>query len=146
MKKYFIVVFIPIILISLNIFGLTITNSCVDVDTCSVTILPGDTTIHSDIPVQLQFSTNQGASVYHWYPSIGLSDTTISNPIATISNSTQYILEAIYESDSNLVYNGDFELGNVGFTTQLNLSTDLWPAGNYNIVIVAVVLLPLFHI
>lgn len=134
MKKYVNIVIVFMLFVSTNTYAYNNINTMLDVDTCSITIHPNDTTIYSDIPIQLQLSTNQEADYYHWYPSTGLSDTTIFNPIATISNSTQYILEAIYESDSNLVYNGDFELGNVGFTTQLNLSTDLWPAGNYNIV------------
>jgi len=108
-----------------------------DVDTCSITILPNDTTIYSDTSIQLQLSTNQEASIYHWYPSTGLSDTTISNPVATISSTSQYILEAMFISDSNLVYNGDFELGNIGFVTDYNYETNPNPVfspGDYNVV------------
>ncbi|MFA6805978.1 MAG: hypothetical protein WCR29_01025, partial [Bacteroidales bacterium] len=125
------------ICIAHDTIDITILPTISDIDTCSIRI-PYDTTIYSINSVEYQLSTNQGASIYHWYPSSGLSDTRISNPIATISNSTQYILEAIYESDSNLVYNGDFELGNVGFTTQLGLSTyNPLQEGFYNIVTIA---------
>lgn len=105
-----------------------------DIDTCTVAISPSDTIIYSDNPIQLQLNGTQGADYYHWTPEVGLSNPTIFNPIATINNSVQYVLEAYYIGGENLVYNGDFELGNLGFTTELNLSTDLWPAGNYNIV------------
>lgn len=104
------------------------------IDSCSIKI-PNDTIIFSTTPIQYQLSTDQVATYYRWKPSLGLSDTTIRNPIATVSGTSQYILEAMFEIDSNLVYNGDFELGNIGFITDYTI--DSYPAfdyGNYNIV------------
>src|SRR5574344_135897 len=104
---------------------------------CSVAIIPQDTTITATTAQSVQLSTDMQATYYHWIGQ-GLSNTTIANPIATVQPGTtqQYILEAMFLIDSNLVYNGDFEAGNTGFTTGLiysNAST-LPPYGYYNIV------------
>ena len=102
-------------------------NVYTNIDTCSVNILPSDTIIYSNNPVQIQLSITTGSDSIRWFPSIGLSNDTISNPIAIVNNTTQYIVEAYYLIDSNLVYNGDFELGNTGFTTQYNY----WTSGGF---------------
>src|SRR5574344_973556 len=121
-----------ILFMSIKTYGLN--NLYVDNDTCSVNILQNDTIITSNTTVQIQLTASSGAESYHWTPSIGLSNDTISNPIAIVENTIQYVVETYYFIDTNLVYNGDFELGNVGFTSQLNYSTDLWPASTYNVV------------
>ncbi len=106
-------------------------NIFVNIDSCAVNIIPNDTTIYSNNPVQIQLNITPEADSVKWTPSIGLNNNAISNPIATINNSTQYIVEAYYY-DTNLVYNGDFELGNVGFTTDLLLtSQSSSPYGTY---------------
>ena len=133
MKKYVNIVIVFMLFVSTNTYAYNYIYNMVDVDTCSITILPNDTIIYSDTPIQLQLSTNQVADYFNWTPTTGLSNPAISNPIATISVSTQYILEATYESDSNLVYNGDFELGNVGFTTQYTLGTNPLQEDQYGI-------------
>ncbi|MBP6430054.1 MAG: gliding motility-associated C-terminal domain-containing protein [Bacteroidales bacterium] len=104
-----------------------------DIDTCTVAISPSDTIIYSDNPIQLQLNATQGAAHYYWKPATGLSDTIISNPIATINNSMQYILEAYYVDEENLVYNGDFELGNTGFTTEYTLGAKPLQEGRYGV-------------
>ncbi|MBP1630561.1 MAG: hypothetical protein H6Q15_1454 [Bacteroidetes bacterium] len=124
MKSFLKIILVFIIFISVKLQGQN--------DTCTIKI-PDDTIIYSTTPIQYQLSTDQVATYYRWKPSLGLSDTTIRNPIATVSGTSQYILEAMFEIDSNLVYNGDFELGNVGFTTQLDFESSLWSAGTYNI-------------
>jgi gliding motility-associated-like protein len=102
-------------------------NVYTNIDTCSVNILPSDTIIYSNNPVQIQLSITTGSDSIRWFPSIGLSNDTISNPIAIVNNTTQYIVKAYYLIDSNLVYNGDFELGNTGFLTQYNY----WTSGGF---------------
>ncbi len=139
MKKYINIVIVFMLFVSTNTYAYNNINTMVDVDTCSITILPNDTTIYSDTTIQLQLSTNQEADFYHWYPSTGLSDTTISNPIATISNSTRYILEATY-TGINLINNGDFEQGNTGFYTDLTLLLGPTWRGRYNVVANAMLL------
>ena len=86
MKKYVNIVFAFMLFVSTNIYANNTINNMLDVDTCSINIHQNDTIIYSDTPIQLQLSTNQEADFYHWYPSTGLSDTTISNPMAIISN------------------------------------------------------------
>ena len=111
----------------MSIHSYASSNAYTNIDTCSVNIFPGDTIIYSNNPVQIQLSITTGFDSIRWFPSIGLSNDTIANPIATVNNTTQYIVEAYYLIDSNLVYNGDFELGNTGFLTQYNY----WTSGGF---------------
>ena len=112
--------FALILCISIKSYGLN--NLLLQDDTCSVNILQDDTIITSNTTIQIQLNASSGAESYQWTPSTGLNNYTISNPIATVNNTTQYIVEASY-LDTNLIYNGNFELGNVGFTTQYNYAT-----------------------
>lgn len=118
-----------------NIFVL----NAVDGDSCSIRITE-DTVINSSrCSATIQLKTNDTtATYYHWSPSEGLNDTTIPNPIATVNSSRQYVLEAMYEGDSNLVYNGDFSLGNNGFTSALTYVANsgahaLWDPSQYTV-------------
>ena len=52
----------------------------------------GDTTICSNISIQLNAT---GAVSYHWSPATGLTNTSISNPVATVANSTTYIVTGL---------------------------------------------------
>ncbi len=112
--------FALILCISIKSYGLN--NLLLQDDTCSVNILQDDTIITSNTTIQIQLNASSGAESYQWTPSTGLNNYTISNPIATVNNTTQYIVEASY-LDTNLIYNGNFELGNVGFTTQYDYAT-----------------------
>ncbi|MCB9186915.1 MAG: gliding motility-associated C-terminal domain-containing protein [Flavobacteriales bacterium] len=61
-----------------------------------------------------------GGDSYAWSPSIGLSDPNSSNPTACPDSTTTYVVtvtSSLQGSGQNLVVNGDFELGNIGFTT-----------------------------
>lgn len=55
---------------------------------------------------------------YEWLPAAGLSDPTIINPIITGSGTRNYTLFA-YAADpaNNLLINGDFDQGRIGWTT-----------------------------
>ncbi|MFA6933343.1 MAG: hypothetical protein WCQ30_06930, partial [Bacteroidales bacterium] len=131
MRKFF-------LLLTINILVCTIDTYCIsflDIDTCSVSIITNDTIIYSDTPttVQIQLQATQGAFSYNWSPTAGLSDPTIHNPMAQITGSIEYVLEAKYLGE-NLVYNGNFELGNTGFTTDLNYySTGPTTRGIYSV-------------
>ncbi|MEA5100594.1 MAG: hypothetical protein VB011_08800, partial [Bacteroidales bacterium] len=125
MKKAFCLFIITILIMSIHSYASI--NVYTNIDTCSVNILPSDTIIYSNNPVQIQLSITTGSDSIRWFPSIGLSNDTISNPIAIVNNTTQYIVKAYYLIDSNLVYNGDFELGNTGFLTQYNY----WTSGGF---------------
>lgn len=54
---------------------------------------------------------------YAWTPSTGLSSTSIANPVATPSSTTEYIVSSQVQVSNNLIVNGDFENGNTGFST-----------------------------
>ncbi|MBP1646361.1 MAG: type sorting protein [Bacteroidetes bacterium] len=132
MKKAFCLFIIYLLLISIHSYALN--DVYTNIDTCLVNILPGDTIIYSNSPIQIQLNISPEADTCHWTPSTGLSNDTIPNPIATVNNTTQYIVESYYLIDSNLVYNGDFELGNTGFLTQYtNWTTGGFIFGNYKI-------------
>jgi hypothetical protein len=119
----------------------TMNINIIDTTNCYIKILPtNDTLIVSPNTVHLQLSTTRPATYYSWSPNTGINSTSVRNPIVTVhANSTaQYILHARFEIDSNLVYNGDFSLGNNGFTSQLNYvatagSQALWPETTYGI-------------
>ena len=94
--------------------GATATNSVVIANvTLSATISPAGATICSGNSVQL---TGSGATSYSWSPSTGLSNAGIANPIANPTATTTYTLAA-NQVTGNLVTNGDFRLGNTGFTS-----------------------------
>jgi hypothetical protein len=61
---------------------------------------------------------------YHWTPITGLSNPNISNPIASPTTSMTYTL---YTSSFNYVNNGDFELGNTGFTSDYIFNNYITP-------------------
>ena len=64
-------------------------------------------------------STNlsvSGASTYEWTPATGLNATDIPNPIATPTTTTTYIVNGY--TLTNLIFNGDFEQGDIGFTSE----------------------------
>lgn len=86
------------------------------------TIMPGE-------PVQLWAS---GADFYLWSPATGLSSTTVPDPIASPSVTTTYTVTG-YSAGDNLVYNGDFELGNVGFTSDYTYQSNVSPSATYYI-------------
>ncbi|HBN04521.1 MAG TPA: hypothetical protein DD434_01850, partial [Bacteroidales bacterium] len=130
MKKAFCLFAISLLLISIHSYALN--EAYINIDTCIVNILPSDTIVYTNSPIQIQLNISPEADTCHWSPSTDLSNDTIPNPIATVNNTTQYIVESYYLIDSNLVYNGDFELGNTGFLTQYhNWTSGGFVFGNY---------------
>ncbi|CAA6829814.1 MAG: internalin, putative, partial [uncultured Aureispira sp.] len=105
---------------------LTDINGCVD-STCAtilqttqtfsagpdVTICEGDTT-------QL---TSTLADGYTWTPTGSLSAANVQNPIAFPATTTTYYVSADIVSGVNIIYNGDFEDGDVGFSSAYALGT-----------------------
>ncbi|MDD2529964.1 MAG: gliding motility-associated C-terminal domain-containing protein [Bacteroidales bacterium] len=131
MNKPLYLLVLSIFCLSINTYGLN--NLLFQDDTCSVNILQNDTVITSGSTVQIQLNAISSADSCRWFPSTGLSNPTSFSPIATVSTATQYIVETYYLTEPNLVYNGDFELGNTGFTTDLNYQGNVMPAGTYNV-------------
>ncbi len=83
------------------IIAITDTNSCINRDTLTVTVVPlvdadagPDLTICDGDEVELQAS---GGAQFAWTPSYGLSDPTIANPIANPSEDTEYIVRVYNE-------------------------------------------------
>ncbi len=97
------------------------TDGCIDSVTKYVSvnvridslITTKDTSICGGSPFQLQ---SLPALEYCWYPTFGLSDPTIPNPIATTNVPTTYYVNAKVVGN-NLIVNGDFSQGSTGFTT-----------------------------
>jgi gliding motility-associated-like protein len=96
---------------------------------CQAVSAGADTTICSGNSVQL--NATSGFTDYLWSPATGLSDPAIANPIASPSATTTYTVTALMQGPE-LVVNGDFSAGNVGFTSNQNYSTTYSPC-NYDV-------------
>lgn len=69
---------------------------------------------------------------YHWYPPTGLNASYIQNPAAHPLTTTTYYVDVSTLLDSNLIINGDFELGNAGFVSNYVFNpVSLWTEGTY---------------
>lgn len=78
--------------------------------------------------------TATGAQNFSWSPSTGLSATNIGNPVINPGVTQTYYVTGSSPGASNLVANGNFESGNIGFTTQYSYTTNnLIPEGRYGI-------------
>ena len=76
--------------------------------------------------------TASGVDYYKWSPVIGLSDSTIANPIVNISKTQKYVITGYTEDITNLISNGNFESGNTGFSSNYTYTTgSLIPEGYY---------------
>ncbi|MGZ4034245.1 MAG: LamG-like jellyroll fold domain-containing protein, partial [Bacteroidia bacterium] len=94
---------------------------------CPALVACADTTICDGSSVQL--SVSGGYTSYSWSPSTGLSDSSISNPIANPLVTTSYVVTGI-NADSNLITNPDFALGNYGFSSG-QIFTSVYSPCNY---------------
>ncbi len=68
---------------------------------------------------------------YFWSPSAGISDTSIINPMAQPEVTTVYILEVTAVDSTELVINGDFSTGAIGFSSEYRDSSSVWNEGTY---------------
>ncbi len=71
-----------------------------------------------------------GGIYFNWTPIVGLNNATIYNPIATPVVSTLYQLTALAPV-GDVITNGSFTLGNVGFTSDYGYSSSLMNQGMY---------------
>ena len=92
-----------------------------------VTISPPSATIEPGGSVTL---TASGAMYYQWSPATGLSTTEGPVTVASPSVTTTYTCSGYAPGDESVV-NGDFEQGNVGFTSAYQYNTNLWGEGTY---------------
>jgi len=82
-----------------------------------ITMLTSDTSIHLGDSVQLVAQTD--GIIVGWTPSESLTDPHSHSPWAKPTETTTYTVRAgIYEVQQNLITNGDFEQGFVGFTSE----------------------------
>ena len=70
---------------------------------------------------------------YEWQPSTGLNNSRIPNPIAQPKSTTSYIVTAVIPDNTELVANGDFESGNVSFTSAYSFRSNPSPGGSGNL-------------
>lgn len=99
---------------------------------CSVYTLtmPSDTSIcESGQAVSLEAIFTGNVSSVSWSPQTGLNFSTILNPVATVNTTTTYEVNIQAVTPENLIFNGDFSLGDVGFTTDYNYGN----GGSYGI-------------
>ena len=89
---------------------------------CNETLNAGpDVTIchpGGDVQLNATFSRNVNNILeIEWTPVAGLSDPTILNPIASVTQTTTYTVTLKHFTGNNLFVNGDFDCGNTGFTS-----------------------------
>jgi len=86
---------------------------------CNTISMPDSLLICNDGSVTLPASLAGSDSVtsIHWYPTAGLSDSTILNPLLAVSTSGWYHLTVKSLNPANLLTNGSFSAGNTGFTS-----------------------------
>ena len=92
-----------------------------------VIITPPSATIEPGQSVTL---TASGAVYYQWSPATGLSTTQGPVVVASPTVTTTYTCEGYAPGDESVV-NGDFEQGNVGFTSSYEYNSNLWNEGTY---------------
>ena len=92
-----------------------------------VTITPPSATIQPGGSVTL---TASGATYYQWSPATGLSTTVGPVTVASPTVTTTYTCEG-FAPGAESVVNGDFEQGNVGFTSAYEYNTNLFGEGTY---------------
>jgi len=87
-------------------------------------------------PVQLEGDIDGNYLNFFWTPTTGMTGSTTLTPSVNVSTTTTYVLTArAVNLANNLITNGDFEQGNVGFTSDyLYNPGNLVPEGVYDII------------
>ena len=106
--------------------SLVIETTVLIMNLCNVTADAGPdvTACANDGPIQLNGLVG-GNNVlgFEWTPATGLSDPNSLTPLATVNTTTTYTLTGQSLDDASLIQNGDFEQGNVLFSTLYTLGT-----------------------
>lgn len=103
----------------LSLFSTTIWAQ-ISVDNCGLTVNAGpDKLVCPNDPVTILEGTVGGSGLrgYEWSPEEGLSNPRVLRPSVTVSGPQCYVLTAKKKSTTNLIINGNFEMGPSGFTT-----------------------------
>lgn len=122
---------------STTTYTLTLTNAgCVSTDNVTVTVI-------NSTPLQLTPNTSictgdcttltvSGADYYLWNAAAGITDNTAVTQTVCPTATTTYTVTG-YTTGPNLIVNGDFSLGNTGFTSSYTLVNPNTNQGQYNI-------------
>ena len=117
---------------STTLYSVTVLNNGNQiVDTSIVYVFTVDAGQNDTICIgdSARFSAS-GGQMYVWYPTEGLLNTTGPyNAVKTDTNVTYYC--DITSIGPNNIYNGDFELGNLGFISDYLYNNNLWVAATY---------------
>jgi CHU_C Type IX secretion signal domain len=100
---------------------------------CDFTItIPADITICEPSQIVLDGAISGDYFSFEWNGSDGFFTNSNLTPTTLVSLTTTYTLEVVSLPTSNLIFNGDFESGNSGFTSDYALSTPGYtcPSGN----------------
>ena len=120
-------------------FSVLVTDQFGCQNSASVTVwqeTPPNVTAGPDTVLCLGQSVNlvaTGGTSYTWSPAAGISDISSATPTATPLVSTTYTV-TVGQPSGNMVTNGDFSQGNVGFTSDYTYATNLVPESLYGIV------------
>jgi len=93
-----------------------------DCDAFTVTVSEDTTLCTSGEPVPLSASFSIPPLTVEWSPATGLADPNAANTTATATATQVYTVTA-QAIGENLIFNGDFEFGGVGFTTDYDLAS-----------------------
>lgn len=111
-------------------------TGCDSVVTYNIVAANASVTVTSNTAIcsgqQIQLNASGGNGTFSWTPAAGLSATNIANPIANPAATTTYTVSSQVQM-GNMIPNGDFEQGNVGFTSQYFYNPNLQPQGFYYI-------------
>lgn len=109
-------------------------SGCDSIITTNLTVVSPSIVVGNDRAICLgdstQLTATGGMYTYNWQPATGLSSPDSANPIATPTVTTTYRVTTLVESD-DLIANGDFSGGNVGFSSAYIYTSDLTPEGVY---------------
>ncbi len=109
-------------------------NGCDSIIITNLTVTSPSIPVSNDTSICLGSSAQLGASgglyTYIWTPTTGLNDPNIANPIATPLQTTSYVVASQVPSDE-LIVNGDFSAGNIGFSSSYTNTTNLYPEATY---------------
>ena len=75
----------------------------------------------------------QGGNIYNWTPTTGLNGAVGSSPNASPNDTMTYTVTVTNQS-SNAIYNGDFEMGNLGFSSDYGYNDSGWLSFGQNCV------------
>lgn len=96
----------------------------------AVAVFPANPTICEGQSVNL---TASGGTSYEWSPAAGLSSTNTAATTATPPSTSVYTV-TVSQPTGNVVFNGNFDQGNVGFTSDYLFSNNVQPEGRYSVV------------